>query len=131
VGSFLFIGLMVLTASCFLLQKDVSIVGSVVALVISAGLLAIVAACGVTISSICNSTVLGIAILWMGVYGVGILLWFLEYGQYNPQRLNRLLPAVLAGQFDWLVQLKLLGWCGLFSLIAGLVGLLCFARRDV
>jgi hypothetical protein len=75
--------------------------------------------------------VLGIAILWMGVYGVGILLWFLEYGQYNPQRLNRLLPAVLAGQFDWLVQLKLLGWCGLFSLIAGLVGLLYFARRDV
>jgi ABC-2 type transport system permease protein len=130
-GTFFLLSVMVLAASCILLQFDLSILGSFVALVVAAAILGIVVSAGVTISSLCNSTVLGIALLWMGVYGAGVAMWFLEAGEFNPQRLHRMLPALLAGQFDLLVQIRLIGWCLLIATGAAVVGLLHFARRDV
>ena len=131
IGSFLILGVLVLTASSILLQYDVSIFGTLRALLVTAAVFAIVVSAGVTISSLCNSTVLGIALLWMGVYGGGVALWFLEAGEFNPQRLNRMLPALLGGQYDFLVQVRLIGWCLLISVGASLVGLVHFARRDI
>ena len=130
-GSFVFIGVGLLVASSLLLTRDLSILGSLLALVVAAAILGIIVACGVTISSFCNSSLLATALLLIGAYGVGVVLWFLEYGQFNPQRLNRMLPNVLAGQFDFGVQLKLVGWCALFGFAASIVGLVHFARRDV
>jgi ABC-type transport system involved in multi-copper enzyme maturation permease subunit len=130
-GSFLFVTIALLVSSSLLLQMDLSVLGALLALVVSAALLGIVITCGVTISSLCNSSLLGTALLLIGVYGVGVGLWFLEYGQFNPQRLNRMLPALLAGQYDFSVQLKLVGWCALIGFVASLVGLVHFARRDV
>jgi hypothetical protein len=130
-GSFLLIGSLILVTSCFLLQFDLSIIGTLLALVVVASVLAIAVSCGVTMSSLCNSTPLGIAILWMGLYGVGVGLALLGYGQLNPMRLLRLIPALLQGQYDPQVQAELIGWCVLTSVIAALVGLIHFSRRDV
>jgi hypothetical protein len=130
-GSFLLIGLLVLLASCFLLQFDLSIVGTLLAFLLVAAVLALVVSCGVTMSSLCNSTALGIAILGMGLYGIGVGLALLGYGQLNPMRLLRLIPTLIQGQFDAAAQAELVGWCALASVLAALVGIIHFARRDV
>lgn len=130
-GSFLLVGLLILATSCFLLEFDLSILGTLLALAIVASILAIAVSCGVTMSSLCNSTPLGIAILWMGLYGIGVALALLGYGQLNPLRLLRLLPVLVQGQYDAQIQAELIGWCALASVIAALVGLVHFARRDV
>ena len=51
-----------------------------------AALLAAVITCGVTVSAISNSTVLGIAVLWMILYGVGFLLSLLPAKFPSPDR---------------------------------------------
>lgn len=130
-GSFILVGLLVLATSCFLLEFDLSIIGSLIGLAIVAAILGIVVSCGVTMSSLCNSTPLGIAILWMGLYGIGVALALLGYGQLNPMRLLNLLPALVQGKYDAQVQAELIGWCALASVIAALVGLINFSRRDV
>jgi ABC-type transport system involved in multi-copper enzyme maturation permease subunit len=131
VGSYFLIGVATMLASCFLLQADLSIPGTLLALLVVAAVLAIVVSCGVTISSLCNSAVLGIAILGMGLYGLGVGLALLGFGQLNPLRLLRLIPMLVQGQYDAQLHMELLGWCVLASVGAALVGLLHFARRDV
>jgi hypothetical protein len=130
-GSFLGVGLLTLAGSMFLLQSDVSVLGSLLALIVVAAVLAIVVSCGVTVSSLCHSTVLGIVILWMILYGVGVGLYVLQVGPFNPARLVRILPALLRGQYDLEAQAVLIGWCLLISTGAALVGLVHFSRCDV
>jgi len=130
-GSYLLIGALVLAASCFLLQFDVSLTGCALAFLVVAAVLAVVASCGVAISTLCNSSALGIAILWMGLYGTGLGLALLGFGQLNPMRLVRLMPLLVQGQYELQAQAELIGWCALASLVAGTVGIIHFARRDV
>src|SRR5262245_39917961 len=64
-GTFFLLGALVLAGSFLLLHdENISLQGSVAALGTVAALLAIVITCGVTISAICNSTLLGVAALW-------------------------------------------------------------------
>jgi ABC-type transport system involved in multi-copper enzyme maturation permease subunit len=131
VGSFVFIGSLALVASVILLHGDLSFIGSALALLLVAGILIIVVSCGVTISSFCNSTVLGIAVLWMALYGVGVGLALLEYGLLNPARLLRVIPLLLKGDYDLRMQATLIGYCLAISAGAAMVGMIHFARRDV
>ncbi len=131
VGSFFFIGALALVASVVLLHGDLSFVGSTLALILVAGILIIVVSCGVTISAFCNSTVLGIAVLWMVLYGVGVALALLEYGMLNPARLLKIIPLLLKGDYDLTMQATLIGYCLAISAGAAFVGMVHFARRDV
>lgn len=130
-GSFLAIGLLVLAASCFLVEMDLSIIGCIIGLLVVLGVLAIVASAGVTVSSLCNSTVLGIAILFMVLYGIALTLAILGYGQLNPLKLWKLMPSLLEGKYDFDAQVGLIGWCAVASIVSAAVGLVYFARRDV
>jgi ABC-type transport system involved in multi-copper enzyme maturation permease subunit len=130
-GSFVLIAGVALVGSCFLLQFDVSILGSLLALALVAAMLGIVVSCGVAMSSLCNSTVMGIAILWMLLHGVGVALAIFQYGPLNPVRVLRLVPLLLQGQYDAAAQANLIGWCALISVCTALPGLVVFARRDV
>jgi ABC-2 type transport system permease protein len=130
-GTFLCMGLVALVGSFFLLDKDFTPMGSLVALLTVSALLAVVTTCGVTISAMTNSTVLGITVLWMLLYGSGFILSLLPQRFPSPDRALDHLPNILRGLYDWHVLARLMGWsmvtCGLVSLI----GLFCFARRDV
>ena len=131
VGSFLFIAILALIASITLLHGDLSLIGSLLAMALVAAVLVMVISCGVTVSSFCNSTVLGIAVLWMALYGVGVALALLEYGMLNPVKLLKLLPVMLHGEYDFHMQATLIGYCFAVSGGAALLGLIHFARRDV
>lgn len=130
-GTFLILGLLLIVSSAVLLQQDLHWVGSAVALLTVAVMLGTVITCGVTFSAITNSTVMGITVLWLFIYGIGFTLSMLPARFPSPdQALNRL-PYMLRGNYDiaYLGQLTL--WSAIISLFVALVGLGYFAQRDV
>src|SRR5262245_17154069 len=131
-GTYFLLGGLVLLASFLLLHDDtLSIPGSLAALGTVAGLLAIVITCGVTISALSSSTVLGIAALWLVLYGTGFLLSLLPPGYPSPDRALRTLPNMLRGMYDGETVLRLIVGSAVTSVVIAAVGLLAFSRRDV
>src|SRR5262249_31631062 len=129
---FFLLGGLVLAASLLVLHdEEISIVGSAAALATVAGLLAIVITCGVTISAVSNSTVLGIAALWLVLYGTGFFLSLLPASYPAPDRAPRTLPDMLRAPYAGEAVLRLLGGSALASLLIAVVGMVCFSRKDV
>lgn len=120
-----------LIASVFLLHEDISILGGLVTLAAISALLVAVITCGVTVSAMCNSTLLGIAVLWVVLYGGGFALSLLPASYPSPARLLTALPFMLKGQYDGQMVTRLA--CGAlgFSQAVACVGLVYFARRDI
>jgi len=131
VGSFLAVAAALMLASCFLLQFDLSVPGCLIGLLVVAAVLAVVASLGVTASALCNSTVLAVASVWMLLYGTGLGLALLGFGQLNPLRLYRLIPLLIQGQYHLAAQMELIGWCLLACVGIAVAGLVPFGRRDV
>lgn len=130
-GTFFAVGLAALLGTYFLLDVDLTLIGSLVALVAVAAFLAVVISCGVTVSALFNSTLLGVSVLWIVVYGCGFALSLLPERVPSPDRLLVQLPFILKGEFN-LVQLgRTLGWSAAASVGVALVGIVHFARRDV
>jgi len=130
-GTFLVMGLVALAASLFLLHEDLSLVGSLLALLTVAALLAVVITCGVSVSAVVNSTLLGIAIVWMALYGLGFALALLPSHLPSPDWALHRLPYIIRGYYDLQALGRLVGWSLAVSCGVALVGLLYFARRDV
>jgi hypothetical protein len=94
-------------------------------------ILAAVISCGVTVSAVFNSTLVGLAALWVALYGTGFLLSLLPSGFPTPVQALERLPNVLRGLYDLEQLTQLMSWSGGVAVAAALVGLLYFARRDV
>src|SRR5438270_9018734 len=73
-GTFAVMAVALLVACVFLLHEDLSAGGSVMALLTVLAVMAVVITLGVTVSAICNSTLLGVALLWVLIYGGGLAL---------------------------------------------------------
>jgi ABC-2 type transport system permease protein len=130
-GTFLFLGALILISAWLLLHEDLSWHGSLVALALVAVLLAAVITCGVTVSAIANSTVLGIAVLWVLLCSAAFLLQFLPARYLSPDRALQRLPFILQGHYDLNGLAEFAGWAILVSCITALIGLAYFSRRDV
>jgi ABC-2 type transport system permease protein len=129
--TFFVLGIAALVSSFFLLHEELSLSGSVAALLMVGALLAAVSSCGVAVSAMTNSTVAGIAALWVAVYGAGIALSFLTRRMVSPTWLLQVLPNVLHGEFDWHTVGRLAAWSGLTCGVAAVIGMVYFSRRDV
>jgi ABC-type transport system involved in multi-copper enzyme maturation permease subunit len=130
-GTYLLLGLVAVVSSLFLLHEDVSLPGSLVALTTVAAILAAIITCGVTVSAISKSTVVGIAVLWVVLYGGGFALSLLPPRYPAPDRALQRLPHILQDQYDLRSLYQLVGWSALASCVVALVGMAYFARRDV
>ena len=130
-GTFFVMGVFWLAASHFLLHEDVRLHGAAMALLTVAALLAAVISFGVSVSALTNSTVLGIAVLWMILYGAGFLLSMLPETLPSPDRALHGLPYVLRGHYDAAVLGELIAWALFASLLSSLFAMGYFARRDV
>lgn len=130
-GTFLFLGVLTLLSALFLLEEDLSWGGSLAALMTVAALLAAVITCGVTVSAMANSTVLGIAVLWAILFGSGFLLSFLPARYPTPDRTLNRLPYILQGHYDFHSLAQFAGWAVAASVATALVGMAYFSRRDV
>lgn len=130
-GTFVVTGVVALVGSYFFLHEDLKVAGCLVALATMAGFLTIVATCGVTVSAIANSTVVGIAMLWVALYGVGFTLSMLPAGYFSPLKVLYNMPNVMQGLYDWQLHARIVGWSLAGSGLVALVGLAYFGRRDV
>jgi hypothetical protein len=131
VGTYLVFGLIAITGSFFFLHEDIKILGSLIALVTVIVLLAGVTTCGVTASAMCNSTVMGVAILWMVLYGVGFGLSLLPVRYPTPDYVLTNLPNILRGLYNFAQLGRLILWTVAGSILVALVGMCYFSRRDV
>jgi ABC-2 type transport system permease protein len=130
-GTFLALGLVTLLSALLLLHEDLSWDGSLVALLTVAAVLGAVITCGVTVSAIANSTLLGIAVLWSVLCGGGFLLSFLPQRYATPDRALQRLPHILQGHYDLISLSQFVGWSILASCVIALFGMAYFSRRDV
>lgn len=130
-GAYLILGLLSLAGSQFLLHEDLSVEGCGLALATVSALLAVIITCGVTVSAICNNTVLGITVLWMLLYGGGFVLSLVPLPFPSPDRVLQRLPFIVRGQYDFFALGKLIGCAVLVSLLTACFGSIYFARRDV
>jgi hypothetical protein len=130
-GTFAAIGLVAVLSSYFFLHEDISLWGSSMALITVIALLTVVASFGVTASAIFNSTLVGVAVLWLLLYGAGFALSFLPSHYPTPDRMLSNLPRILQGMYDFRALGRLIGYSLLASIAAAVVGLVYFARRDV
>ncbi len=120
-----------LLAGYFLLHEDLSLTGSLVGLVTMAALLTAVVTCGVTVSAMVNSTVVGVAVLWVMLYGGGFVLALLPDKLLSPDRVLSRLPHILRGAYNLNDLGELSGWALGASVLIAVVGLVAFSRRDV
>jgi hypothetical protein len=130
-GTFFAMGLLWLAASFFLLHEDLKLDGALLALVTVAALLVAVISFGVAVSALSNSTVLGMAILWILLYGISFLLSLLKEQVLSPDLVLQRLPHVLRGNYDLASLGQLMGWSLAASVFAAVVGMCYFARCDV
>jgi hypothetical protein len=126
------LGLLILAGSVFLLRDEhISLTGSLVALGIVAALLVVVITCGVAVSALCSSTVLGIAAVWLVLYGGSFVLSLMPASWPSPDRALAGLPATLCGRYDPEAVKRLVLACLATSAAAALFGMIGFSRRDV
>jgi ABC-2 type transport system permease protein len=130
-GTYLVLAAVALTAAFLLLHEDLSLFGSLVALGAVAAILATVVTCGVTVSAVSHSSVLAIAVLWVGLYGIGFALSLLPSSYPAPDRVLAGLPAIVRGTFDPTALGRLIGWLAAACGAVALAGLFAFSRRDV
>jgi hypothetical protein len=132
-GSFFFLGAIWLTASFFLLHKNLNLGGALVALVMVATLLATVISLGVAVSAITHSTVLGITVLWIVLYGAGLLLALVPAPERipSPDLVLHRLPNIVLGKYDLHFLGQLMLWSMIISVVAAVTGMCFFSRRDV
>ena len=121
----------VLVSSYFLLDEDLSLAGSLVAVGLVGALLLAIVSWGVAFGALANSTVMGITLLWVLLYGSGFLLNLLPPPYPSPERTLHLMPQVLRGNYDPMMLGRLLAGSAAASLLAVLVGFAGFARKDV
>ncbi len=130
-GTYLALSLVSLVCAHLLLHEDLSLGGSLIALVTVAAFLSAVISLGVSVSAMANSTVLAIAVVWGLLYGGGFLVSYLPGSLPSPDRALQRLPFILQGKYDLEVLGQLIGWCAAASFVTGAVGVVYFARRDV
>ncbi len=130
-ATYLVLGAVALTGSLFFLQEDLSLLGSAVALLTVAALLGAVISCGVAVSAVANSTLAGIAVLWLLLYGGGFALSLLPPPFPAPDRVLQSLPDIVRGQYHLAALGRLMVWCAGASCAAAVVGMAFFGRRDV
>lgn len=130
-ATFVVLSALVLVGSHFLLHEDLTLSGCLVAITVMVVLLSLVVTCGVTVGALSSSTVVGVSVLWLGLYGSGFVLSFLPSRYPTPDRVLALLPQILRGEYDWLALERMMGVGLIAAAVVALIGLIGFARSDV
>jgi len=103
--------------------------GGLTAILAVGAIMMAIRSCGVTIGALTSSTVLGITVLWIGLYGVGFLLTVLPEGYPSPVRSVALIPKLLKGDSSIYAFQDLFLASGIISLTAAAFGMIVFSRK--
>ena len=135
-GTFTFLSLAVLLTYRILLgdgglEGGISYVGSVLGVMMVAAGLGVVVSMGVTIGAMSPSTLMGITVAWVFLYGGLSVMTILPEGYPTPREVLTHLTFVFQGKYDMDLVWRVLGVSALTSVIAAAVGLVVFNRKDV
>ena len=130
-STFAVLGAILMVGCYFLLHDDLDLAGGLVALVIVVAWLSLIISCGVTVSALSNNTLVGIAVLWMVLYGAGFTLSLLQHSLPSPEQELQKLTSVLQGHYKIANVRHLLLWSTLGSCAMAAIGMFGFSRRDV
>lgn len=131
-GTFLAMAFLLFLGSFVLLHgESMTITGCIVAMAAVMSVLVMVTTFGVSVSAMCQSNVLSIAIVWMVLYAGGFFLSLLPAQFPSPDRMLARLPEVLKGFYDWYAVSRLISGALSISLVAALCGMIYFSRTDV
>ena len=129
-ATYFVLGFLLLASCLILLHEDLDYGGCFMALVTVGAVLAAIISLGVAVSAMVNSTAVGVAALWIVIYGGGFALSLLP-SVPSPDWVLHKLPNILQGKYNATALCQLMGWSGVFSCAAAVVGMGYFARRDV
>ena len=130
-GTFIILAIVAMVTGLFFLHEDLNPLGSLMALGTVSAMLVFVVTAGVTVSAIASSTIFGMALLWIGLYGLGFASTLLPTPFPAPDRALQRLPHILRGNFDPEMLGQLIFSSLACSLLMALVGSIYFARCDV
>jgi ABC-2 type transport system permease protein len=85
----------------------------------------------VTVGSLSGSTVMGITLFWLLLYGGVVVLSLLPEPYPSPERMLGRLKFVLRGQYDPGLVTEVVAASVVLSGAAAVVGLVGFSRKDV
>lgn len=120
-----------ITAASLRLPNDVALAGLWSAIQTTGAVLVSAALLGVALGSWFHSPMVGVAVVWMMVYGVGLVATILELRELSPILFAEQLPQVLTGRLEalaygqWLVKGSLYG-----AAAAAAAALIRFSTRD-
>jgi ABC-2 type transport system permease protein len=117
--------------SNLLFEDDMTFSGAISAALFVSAVLTAIVSCGVTIGAITSSTILGISIFWIFLYGAGFLMAALPDHYPSPIRTMAGLPKVLVGDGSLYALQDLFIVSVLVSLLAAGFGMAVFSREDV
>jgi ABC-2 type transport system permease protein len=112
-------------------EADISLRGAAVVVALLSLLLAVVAAVGVVLGALTNSTILGIALYWLLLYGGGLLLMLAPETWPTPERELFRLRYVLQGYYSSAYYSRIALTAVAIAFAATAWGLIGFSRRDV
>jgi ABC-2 type transport system permease protein len=130
-GTYLLIALLGLACGLTFLHEDLSLSGSLFALLTVTVLLGTIISCGVAISAMTNNTLTGVAVLWAVLFGTQFILSLLPDRYHAVDELIHKLTFAMRGHYDPIALGRLMGWSVALSVASALVGMVYFARRDV
>lgn len=131
IGTFVGIGAVLELGSYFVLHENLSLRGSLMALAVISMLFTVVVTAGVALSAYINSPIVGMSVLWLVLYGAGVLMELLPKRYPTPDRILCQLPSILIGDFETSAMNELFVATMGISLVVGAIGLIGFGRRDV
>lgn len=130
-ATFAALAALALTCNHFLLSENMSFTGGLMAIVTICAVLWAIISVGVTIGAMTGSTVLGITMFWIVLYGCGFLMSLLPSHYPSPGQMFSRLPNVLQGKYSTDAVAEFIIISTAVSLVSGTAGLLTFARKDV
>jgi hypothetical protein len=130
-ATFAVLSAVVLVAHHFLFDPDLTFAGGVAAIALVAAGLLVVVSWGVTVGSLSGSTVMGITLFWLLLYGGIVVLSLLPEPYPSPERLLGRLKFVLRGEYDPGLVTEVVAAAAVLSGAAAVVGLVGFGRKDV
>ncbi len=120
-----------LLGSSLLLGEDLTFHGSLIALwTISVTILG-VCAWGTSLGALTNSSILGITILWIILYGGSSLFTLLPESFPAPERIFAKMPGILKGEYGWEQVSPWTNFVLVTSAISIILGIWGFNRKDI
>lgn len=129
--TYLVLSLAAMACGYFLLHENLQLTGCLMALATVAAILTAVISASVAVSAVVNSTLVGIAILWLFLYGGGLALSHFPERFPSVERTLQQLPFTLKGQFVHSKLWPIITLSCVISLFSALAGMIYFSRRDV